>query len=141
MVRANRLELLLADVSLFRGFSKADLRRVARVAETDTVDAGDVLVREGERGHELYIVVSGAASVRRRGRRIATLGPGDHFGELAVLNPAPRTATVTADEPMEILILGTREFGALLDDVPALARKLLVGMAQRLQEADSSAPT
>ena len=137
MRRLDDFEKRLGDVPLFRACSKPDLRRIARAADPNTVKAGEVLVKEGERGHELYVVVAGRASVKRRGRRVATLGPGDYFGELAVLHPAPRTATVSADEPLEILIVGSRELGALLADVPVLARKLLVGMAQRLQEADA----
>ncbi|MCU1451406.1 MAG: cyclic nucleotide-binding protein [Acidimicrobiales bacterium] len=137
MPRLDHFEKRLAEVPLFRACSKQDLRRIARVADADKVIPGEILVKEEQQGRELYVIVSGHASVRRRGRRVATLGPGDFFGELAVLHPAPRTATVTADDAMEILIVGSRELTALLADVPLLARKLLIGMAQRLQEADS----
>ena len=70
----------------------------------------------------------------RHGRKVATLGPGDAFGELALLDKAPRNATVTAQTPMEVVVLGQREFGGLIDEVPGFARKLLAGMARRLRE-------
>ncbi|MBV9041433.1 MAG: cyclic nucleotide-binding domain-containing protein, partial [Acidimicrobiia bacterium] len=83
-------------------------------------------------------IMSGEARVTRKGRRVAGLGPGDYFGELAVLQPAARSATVAATTPMEVLIVSSRSLGALLADVPPLTRKLLAGMAARLQEADST---
>ena len=137
MRRLDHFEQRLAEVPLFRACSKQDLRRIARVADADTVEPGEVLVKQGQPGHELFVIVSGRATVKRRGKRVAKLGPGDYFGELAVLHPAPRTATVTADDAMEVLMVGSRELAALLADVPVLARRLLVGMAQRLQEADT----
>jgi CRP-like cAMP-binding protein len=138
MKRLDQFEQRLGKVPLFRACSKQDLRRIARLADPDDVKEGEVLVKEGNQGHELYVILSGQASVTRKGRKVATLGPGDYFGELAVLHPAPRTATVTAKTPMEVLIVTSRELSVLLEDVPLVARKLLTGMAGRLQEADSS---
>ena len=138
MRRLDQFEQRLANVPLFRACSKQDLRHIARLADPDEVKEGEVLVQEGKQGHELYVILSGQAGVRRKGRNVATLGPGDYFGELAVLHPAPRTATVTAKTPMEVLIVTSRELSVLLEDVPVVARKLLTGMAGRLQEADSS---
>jgi CRP/FNR family transcriptional regulator, cyclic AMP receptor protein len=139
MKRLDQFEKRLGEVPLFRACTKRELRQIARLATPDTVDAGEIIVKKGERGHDLFVILSGHATVERGRRRVASLGPGDYFGELAVLSPAPRTATVTADAQMEVLIVGSRELGALLSDVPLLARKLLVGMAQRLQEADTLA--
>jgi CRP-like cAMP-binding protein len=123
-------------VALFRACSKQDLRCIARLADADTCRAGEVLVREGARGNELYVIVEGEADVSRDGVSVATLTAGDYFGELAVLRPAPRTATVTATTDMELLIVTARELAILLADVPLFARKLLTGMAARIQEAD-----
>ena len=75
--------------------------------------------------------------VTRQGRKIATIGPGAAFGELALLEKAPRNATVVADTDMELVVLGQREFAGLIDEVPGFARKLLAGMAHRLREADA----
>jgi CRP-like cAMP-binding protein len=81
--------------------------------------------------------VDGTAKVTRQGRKVATLGPGTAFGELALLDKAPRNATVTAETPMELVVLGQREFGGLIDEVPGFARKLLAGMARRLRDSDA----
>ena len=83
------------------------------------------------------MIIDGTATVTRHGRKVATLGPGGAFGELALLDKAPRNATVTAATPMEIVVLGQREFGGLIDEVPGFARKLLAGMAQRLRDSDA----
>ena len=83
------------------------------------------------------MIVEGTAKVSRQGRKVAEIGPGASFGELALLDRAPRNATVTAETPMELVVLGQREFAGLIDDVPGFARKLLAGMAQRLRESDA----
>lgn len=139
MRRLDHYEARLANVPLFRACSKQDLRHIARLADSDTCRAGEVLVREGSRGNELFVIVDGEAEVNREGTTVATLQAGDYFGELAVLSPAPRTATVTATTDMEVLIVTARELAILLADVPLLARKLLTGMAGRIQEADAHA--
>ena len=99
---------------------------------------GKVLVTEGETGHEFFVILDGTAKVTRQGRTIATLGPGDAFGELALLEKAPRNATVVAETDMELVVLGQREFAGIIDEVPGFARKLLAGMAKRLREADAT---
>ena len=128
----------LADVPTFRALSKKDLALVARLAEDYKVDAGQALVQEGRRESQFYLIVAGKARVTRGKRTVATLGPGDYFGELALLDPGPRNATVTAETDMEVLELGSREFGGLLEEVPGIARKLLAGLARRLHAADAS---
>jgi CRP-like cAMP-binding protein len=137
MKRLDQYEARLANVPLFRACTKQDLRLIARLADSDTCKAGEVLVREGRRGNELYVIVNGEAEVSRDGEVVATLKAGDYFGELAVLHPGPRTATVTATSDTEVLIVTSRELAILLADVPLFARKLLTGMAGRIQEADA----
>lgn len=127
----------LSEVSLFSALSKRDLQMVARRAEDVKVDAGKVLVTEGSAGSEFFVIMDGKARVTRRGRKVADLGAGQFFGELALLDRAPRNATVVAETPMEVLVLGQREFAALIDEVPGLAHKLLAGIARRLREADA----
>ena len=127
----------LAQVPLFSALSRKELALVARRAEDVKVDQGRVLVSEGATGSEFFVIIDGKAAVSKQGRKIATLGPGDAFGELALLDKAPRNPTVTAETPLEVVVLGQREFGGLIDEVPGFARKLLAGMARRLREADA----
>jgi CRP/FNR family transcriptional regulator, cyclic AMP receptor protein len=129
----------LQQVPMFSACSKKDLQLVARRAEDVRVAAGKVLVNEGETGHEFFVILDGTARVTRRGKRVATLGAGGAFGELALLDKAPRNATVIAETPMELVVLGQREFAGIIDEVPGFARKLLAGMASRLREADAKA--
>src|SRR5436853_5008683 len=139
MRRLDQYEQRLAKVPLFRACSKQDLRLIAKLADYDTCRAGEVLVREGRRGNELYVIVNGEAEVSRDGETVATLKPGDYFGELAVLRPAPRTATVTAKSDLDVLIVTSRELAIMVSDVPLFARKLLTGMAGRIQDPDPRA--
>jgi CRP/FNR family cyclic AMP-dependent transcriptional regulator len=127
----------LAQVPLFSALSKKELQLVARRAEDVKVDPGRILVSEGSTGSEFFVIIDGTATVSRHGRKVATLGPGDAFGELALLDKAPRNATVTAQTEMELVVLGQREFGGLIDEVPGFARKLLAGMARRLRDSDA----
>jgi CRP-like cAMP-binding protein len=127
----------LAQVPLFSACSKKDLGLVARRADEIRVPSGKVLVSEGETGHEFFVIVDGQARVTRSGKRVATLGPGQAFGELALLDKHPRNASVIADTDMDLVVLGQREFAGIIDEVPGFARKLLAGMASRLREADA----
>ena len=100
------------------------------------VAPGTALTEEGTLGDAFFVVLEGRAAVRRRGHAVSTLGPGTWFGELAVLDPAPRDATVVAETAMIVGVIGARVFRAMVRDVPALTEKLLRGMARRLREAD-----
>jgi len=127
----------LQQVTLFSACSRKDLQLVARRAEDVKVPAGKVLVAEGETGHEFFVILEGNAKVTRQGRKIADIGPGAAFGELALLDKAPRNATVVAESDMELVVLGQREFAGIIDEVPGFSRKLLAGMARRLRESDA----
>ena len=110
----------LAQVPLFSALSRKELPLVARRAEDVRGPAGKVLVSEGETGQQFFVIMSGTATLTRRGRKIATLGPGDAFGELALLDKHPRNATAVADTPMELVVLGQREFAGLIDEAARL---------------------
>ena len=127
----------LAQVPLFSALSRKELGLVARRAEDVSVPEGKVLCNEGEMGNQYFVVLEGSAKVSRRGRKIATIGLGDGFGELSLLSKAPRNATVVAETPMELVVLGQREFAGLIDAVPGFARKLLGSLADRVREADA----
>jgi CRP-like cAMP-binding protein len=137
---ANRTEEIdLSTIWLFSTCSTRDLRTIRRALEEVAVPAGRVLCEEGTIGREFFLIVEGTASVKRNGRKIATLGPGQYFGELALLDRRPRSATVISDTEMRLLILGQRQFNGLLDAIPALGRKLLAATATRLRESDAKA--
>jgi CRP/FNR family cyclic AMP-dependent transcriptional regulator len=138
MARRDQFIDHLSQVPLFSALSRRELALVARRAEDVVVPAGKVLVSEGETGQQFFVIMSGQAKLTRRGRKIATLGPGDSFGELALLDKHPRNATAVAETPMELVVLGQREFAGLIDDVPGFARKLLAAMAARLRVADQA---
>ena len=129
----------LAKVPLFSACSKKELQTIARASDDVGVPAGKVLVEEGKPGHEFFLIINGNASVKRGKREIAKLGPGQYFGELALLDRGPRSASVIAKDDMEVLVLGQREFAGVIDEVPTMAHKLLTSMAQRLREADAKA--
>ncbi len=137
MARRDVSTELLARVPLFSACSKKELAQLARKAEERLVEARSVVVREGAAGDAFYVIVSGEAEVDRHGTVVATIGPGAFFGDLALLDKAPRNATVTATTELELIVLGQREFSAMLDESSAFARKLLVGLAHRLREMDA----
>ncbi len=129
----------LRQVRLFSALNGKELSMVAKATDEVSVPAGKVLCEEGRTGHEFFLILDGKAAVSRNGRRVATLGPGDYFGELALLDRGPRSATVKADTEMTLFVLGQREFSGVLDEIPGLAHKLLTAMAARLREADRKA--
>jgi CRP/FNR family cyclic AMP-dependent transcriptional regulator len=136
MARAD-IDQTLSRIPIFSECSNRELRAISKLVTPVEVRAGKVLTREGDPGREFMIIASGTATVRRNGRKIATLGPGDFFGELAVLAGVPRTATVTADTEMVVEALNRQEFSSLLDESPSLAKKILVGAVKRLYENDT----
>jgi CRP/FNR family transcriptional regulator, cyclic AMP receptor protein len=127
----------LREVPLFSACSRKDLQLVAKRSADVRVAAGDILISEGDDGEEFFVILDGRARVSRGGRKVAILGPGDAFGELALLDRAPRNSTVVAETEMELVVLGRREFADLIDEVPGFARKLLSATAHRLREADA----
>ena len=136
-MRRSQVQEHLAQVPLFTSCSKRDLAIIARHAEEVSLREGSVLFEEGSAGDAFYVVVDGEAAVQRRGRKVHALGAGDYFGELALLDAAPRNATVVATSPLTVAVLGARVFAVLLKELPNMSDKLLRGMARRLREADA----
>jgi CRP-like cAMP-binding protein len=126
----------LATVPLFSACSRKELQLVARSAERVTLPPGKVVVTEGATGTEFFVVLDGQARVERHGRQVATIGQGGFFGDLALLDRAPRNASVIADSELEVAKLGQRAFDSLLDH-PGFSKKLLAGLARRLREQDA----
>ena len=139
MARSDAYLEHLARVPMFSACSRQELQAVARRSTDITFPAGEVLLREGEPGYEAFVIVDGAVRVARGGEEIAVLGPGDFFGELALLDRGPRNATVTTLAPTETVVLTLQEFDALLEEAPSITRKLLQGLARRLAEVDRAA--
>jgi CRP-like cAMP-binding protein len=130
---------LLRGVSLFSACSNRELDRIASITTPIVADAGQVLTREGETGQEFFVVVDGTATANIGDRLIADLGAGSFFGELALLDGGPRTATVTATGPMRLLVLNRGEFCQLLESsIPSVARKMLTAIGTRLRTMDQS---
>jgi CRP-like cAMP-binding protein len=129
----------LKSIWLFSACTASELRRIRSSLDEVQVPAGKVLVEEGRIGLEFFLIVEGRAAVTRNGRKVATLGPGRYFGELALLDRRPRSASVISETDMDLLVLHQRQFNALLDSVPTISRKLLAAMANRLREADAKA--
>lgn len=121
----------LAAVPLFAGLSKKELAEVARHTDQVSLRPGATLAREGELGREAFVILSGTAEVRRRGRKIAELGEGDVVGEMSVVSHGPRTATVTVTGDLTALVMSSREFSAVMDANPKVAVKVLKAVAAR----------
>jgi CRP-like cAMP-binding protein len=136
---ARSAPLDLKSIWLFSGCSGSELRKIRSSLDQVSVPAGKVLVEEGRIGMEFFIIVNGTAAVTREGHKVATLGPGGYFGELALLDRRPRSASVVSATDMDLLVLSQRQFNGLLESVPSISRKMLAAMANRLREADARA--
>ena len=126
----------LKSIDPFRGCTNAKLREVARLAEQVKVGQGEILVREGQSDRELFLIVDGTVEVIQAGRRVNALGPSDFFGELGALNRGPRSATVTAESDVELLVIGPREFDSMAQ-IPGFRNALFSRMANRLRLVDA----
>lgn len=124
----------LAGIGLFSRSSPRHLERIAQLCTEVEVPAGRVLCREGEAGHEFFVIESGSVSVSTGGQDVATLGPGDFFGELALLDAGPRTATVTAATDAQLLVVSRQEFAGLLEEEPLVAVRMLPAIGARLRQ-------
>ena len=129
----------LNSIWLFSGCSGSELRKIRSSLDSLHVPAGKILVEEGHIGQEFFIIVDGKAAVTRNGKKVATLEPTSHFGELALLDRRPRSASVVSETDMDVLVMSQRQFNGLLESVPTIARKLLSALATRLREADAKA--
>lgn len=125
----------LHGVPWFAACTPDQLAEIIRIAERLHVQEGEVILREGRLGRELFIILEGTVVVTRAGRVVNEWGPGGYFGELAAIEAAPRSATVTATSDLDVLIVGPREFDAMME-IPGFRNAVLVGMSRRIREAD-----
>jgi CRP/FNR family cyclic AMP-dependent transcriptional regulator len=133
--RKERQELL-EKVSMFSACNKKELAKLAAVAHERRVESGTVLTKEGEPGDEFYVVAEGMAEAKIGRRKVGSIPAGSFFGELSLLDQGPRTATVTAALPTRLVVITAKDFGRVLDDVPAIAFKIMKGLASRIRKAD-----
>ena len=136
----------LRNVSLFAGCTRKELERIARSGDEITMTAGSLVVDQGQTGREAFVILNGSVemaqfsigsvTVKRNGRKVATLGPGAIVGELSLLDHGPRTATAVCETDCTLFVISQRHFLAVLDDVPAIGHKLLAGLAGRIRELD-----
>ena len=123
---------LIRPVPLFSRLSKQALGQVAGIADEIDLPKYTELMREGERGREFLVLLDGSAEVRKRGRKINTLGAGDFVGEIALVTRSPRTATVTTTSPIRALVISDRDFATLLRNSPQVSRGILDALGERL---------
>jgi CRP-like cAMP-binding protein len=129
---------LLGSVPLFAGLSKRHLRRLAEHADVTSFREREHIVDEGQPGGTFYVIVQGEATVSRGGRTLSTLGPGDFFGEISLLDGGPRSADVVAETPVAAIRIFKRSFDKMLAAEPGVAAKILAVTARRLREAERS---
>ena len=125
---------MLSKCPLFAGLSERDLAAVSKLADEVTVRPGKVITKEGASGHEFFVILDGKVDISKAGKRVNSMGPGDFFGELALLAKVPRMATATAATPATLLVVGHREFTSLLASQPAIRDKVMRALAGWISE-------
>jgi CRP/FNR family transcriptional regulator, cyclic AMP receptor protein len=123
---------LLKGVPLFARCSKQELAEIATIADEIDLPEGKLLTKEGGRGREFFVLLEGEADVRRKNRKVKTLGPGDFLGEIALVTKTPRTATVTTTTPVRALVVSEQNFRRLLNRAPQVQIKVLEALAERV---------
>lgn len=124
-------------VPLFANLSKKQLEELGRLADEVTVAAGTHLADQGRFAYEFFVVEDGTVEVQRDGKTLATLGPGDFFGEVGLLETQRRNATVLATTETRLIVMASREFSTMLQDMPRVAEQIKKAAEQRLQPAGS----
>jgi signal-transduction protein with cAMP-binding, CBS, and nucleotidyltransferase domain len=122
---------VISATPLFAGCSKQELRDVAAACRETSLPAGETVIREGERGHEFFVVLDGTVEVLQQGERIGELGAGEWVGEVALISDVPRTATVVTTSPVRLFVLTDQSFQQLLNDVPSIAEKVQASFRER----------
>lgn len=122
----------LKQSPLFEGLSRKQLTQLSRLTDDIEVPSGTVLCEQGRRGQEFFVIIEGEATVTRGRKAVATIGSGDFFGEIALLEHVVRTATVTAATPLRFFVVSDRAFQSVLDTDPSIERKVLRALARRV---------
>ena len=130
----------LKGVPLFSGVRDRELKRLANVMRESRFNEGDAIATEGRSGVGFFVIEEGNASVSLHGEIIRTLGPGDHFGEIALIDEGPRSATVTASTDLRCRGMAAWEFRSFVQEHPEVAWPLLQTLVSRLREAQDRSP-
>ena len=130
---------LLGRVPLFERLGRAEMDRLAQLADEVDAPAGRVVMRQGDLGAEMFIISSGRVRIEKDGATLAKLGPGEWFGEMALLTEGDRTATATAEEPCRLFVVAHREFHALMDEMPSVRTAVLDCVVDRLRNLEAGA--
>ena len=138
MLRRDAKVELLKKVPLFADCSKAELRELAKSADELDLREGTVLTREGRPGREFFVLIDGTVQVTQKGKKVAELKGGDWLGEIALLTDKPRTATVTASSPVDVLVIPDRRFRNVVESMPSIAIKVLGRVSERLTHDERS---
>ena len=126
----------LKQVSLFQGLSDRELKSIANDAREEPYSAGQNIVTEGSRAAAFFLITKGRAEVVQGGKTIRKLGPGSHFGEMALFDSSPRAATVRAETQVQTLVLSPQSFASVLADNWTVTRKILAELSGRIRELD-----
>jgi CRP/FNR family transcriptional regulator, cyclic AMP receptor protein len=136
VLRKNRKIDLIRQVPLFSGCSKKELERISTIADEIDFRSGKTLIKEGAPGREFFVLADGTAEISRKGKRIDTAGPGEFFGEMALLTDQPRNATVTTTSDVDALVITASSFRGLVESNPLIALKVMRAVADRLPPAE-----
>ena len=128
----------LQRVPLLEECTGRQLREIARITDVQELPAGTILTRVGEPGEEFFLIVDGAARVEVPGGKTGRIAPGGFFGEMSLLDGGPRSATVTAETAIRVLIIKRRHFATLLREAPALTLKICATLARRVRDLERS---
>ena len=123
---------LIRGVPLFASASKQGLAEIASIADEIDLPEGKTLITEGDTGREFFVLIDGSAEVARGGKKVASIGPGDFFGEIALITKTPRNATITTTSPVRALVITDRAFRQLLDRAPQIQIGVLTALAERV---------
>ena len=130
---------MLKQVPLFAGLNENGLRDVGRLADEIDLPAGTSLMQQGSTGHDFFLILEGSVSIERDGKVVNHLGAGEFFGEIALLDGRPRSATVKTETPSRLMVLGHREFNSLVDEFPEVRVAVLQALAQRVRRLEPDA--
>jgi CRP/FNR family transcriptional regulator, cyclic AMP receptor protein len=132
MLRKNAKVDLIKGVPLFGECSRKHLNEIAGIADEIDLREGKELTQQGRPGREFFVLIEGTADVKKGNRRVNRMGPGDFFGEIALVTQRPRTATVVATSPVRALVITDRSFRSLLQHQPEIQSKVMSALAARL---------